>query len=263
MPPSPSAGRRSVLCSLLAVGAGTVLRPMLGFAQPRRMLTRPIPSSGEALPVVGLGQLDHVQRGQRSRRARRLRRGHAQLLRGWRPDDRLLADVRLLAGGDRIRPHQARRAVASSFPPTRSGSPRVRSGRAQIEKSRRHLERPALRPRAGPQPALVAGASADAVRDEGGRRDPLRRRNDIGRPASPARSNRSCVSQPIDFVQVSYSAVERDVEARILPLARDRGIGVIVNRPFREGALIRAVQASAAFPAGRAKPTAPTGRNSS
>jgi diketogulonate reductase-like aldo/keto reductase len=30
-------------------------------------------------------------------------------------------------------------------------------------------------------------------------------------------------------------------EDRILPLARDRGIGVIVNRPFREGALIRSI----------------------
>ena len=47
---------------------------------------------------------------------------------------------------------------------------------------------------------------------------------------------------PLDFVQVSYSAVERDVEARILPLARDRGIAVVINRPFREGALIRSVK---------------------
>ena len=47
---------------------------------------------------------------------------------------------------------------------------------------------------------------------------------------------------PLDFIQVSYSAVERDVEARILPLARDRGIAVVINRPFREGALIRAMK---------------------
>ena len=45
-------------------------------------------------------------------------------------------------------------------------------------------------------------------------------------------------SQPIDFVQVTYNVVDRDVEARILPLARDRGVAVIVNRPFRQGALI-------------------------
>jgi diketogulonate reductase-like aldo/keto reductase len=45
-------------------------------------------------------------------------------------------------------------------------------------------------------------------------------------------------SQPIDFVQISYSLVDRDIEKRILPLAQDRGIAIIVNRPFREGALL-------------------------
>ena len=44
--------------------------------------------------------------------------------------------------------------------------------------------------------------------------------------------------QPLDFVQLTYNALDREPERRLLPLARDRGIAVIVNRPYRRGALI-------------------------
>jgi diketogulonate reductase-like aldo/keto reductase len=43
--------------------------------------------------------------------------------------------------------------------------------------------------------------------------------------------------EPIDFVQFSYNVVDREAEKRLLPLASERGIAVIVNRPFRQGAL--------------------------
>jgi len=46
-------------------------------------------------------------------------------------------------------------------------------------------------------------------------------------------------SRKLDFVQITYNIVDREVEARILPLARERGSGVIVNRPFQEGDLIK------------------------
>ncbi|SCZ62746.1 aldo/keto reductase [Thiohalomonas denitrificans] len=49
-------------------------------------------------------------------------------------------------------------------------------------------------------------------------------------------------SQPIDFVQVTYNAVDREVESRILPLAVERNIAVIANRPYQGGSLINKVQ---------------------
>ena len=49
-------------------------------------------------------------------------------------------------------------------------------------------------------------------------------------------------SQPLDFVQLTYNIVDRDAEDRLLPLAADRGMAVIVNRPFRQGALTRRLE---------------------
>jgi diketogulonate reductase-like aldo/keto reductase len=46
----------------------------------------------------------------------------------------------------------------------------------------------------------------------------------------------------LDFVQVNYSLGEREADRRILPLARDRGIAVLVNRPFSEGGLFQRVR---------------------
>jgi aryl-alcohol dehydrogenase-like predicted oxidoreductase len=45
-------------------------------------------------------------------------------------------------------------------------------------------------------------------------------------------------TEPIDFVAFSYNIVDREVEDVLLPLAAERGIAVIINRPFQEGALI-------------------------
>ena len=49
-------------------------------------------------------------------------------------------------------------------------------------------------------------------------------------------------SEPLDFVQVNYSLGEREAERRILPLARERGVAVLVNRPFSEGGLFGRVR---------------------
>jgi len=46
-------------------------------------------------------------------------------------------------------------------------------------------------------------------------------------------------AEPLDFVQLPYSVSVPDAEQRLLPLAQERGIAVLVNRPFEEGALTR------------------------
>lgn len=46
-------------------------------------------------------------------------------------------------------------------------------------------------------------------------------------------------TETLDFVQINYSADEREAERRILPLAAERGMAVIINRPFGGGGLLR------------------------
>ena len=45
-----------------------------------------------------------------------------------------------------------------------------------------------------------------------------------------------------DFTQVNYSITERQSEERLLPLAADRGVAVLVNRPFMNGAYFRRLE---------------------
>jgi aryl-alcohol dehydrogenase-like predicted oxidoreductase len=49
-------------------------------------------------------------------------------------------------------------------------------------------------------------------------------------------------SEPIDFVQMAYSIRVRNAEERLLPLAADKGVAVIVNRPYEGGGAFRAVR---------------------
>jgi len=57
-----------------------------------------------------------------------------------------------------------------------------------------------------------------------------------------AEMERVLAKEPFDFVQFTYSLADRDVEQRLLPLAAERGIAVIINRPFDGGSLFGLVR---------------------
>lgn len=68
----------------------------------------------------------------------------------------------------------------------------------------------------------------------------------MGITTSHGRSHRDLETilrqEPFDFVQFSYNIEDRSVEDRLLPLAADRGIAVLVNRPYQRGTLFGAVK---------------------
>ena len=49
-------------------------------------------------------------------------------------------------------------------------------------------------------------------------------------------------TESLDFLQINYSLLEQESARRLLPLAAERGVAVIVNRPFAEGALFSRVK---------------------
>ncbi len=51
--------------------------------------------------------------------------------------------------------------------------------------------------------------------------------------------------QPLDFVQLSYNIENRTAEQRLLPIAQERGIATLINRPYQRGSLFRRVRGKA------------------
>src|SRR5438552_19187815 len=49
-------------------------------------------------------------------------------------------------------------------------------------------------------------------------------------------------TEKLDFLQINYSLMEREAEQHVLPLAQERGVAVIVNRPFGAGDLFDKVR---------------------
>jgi aryl-alcohol dehydrogenase-like predicted oxidoreductase len=52
-------------------------------------------------------------------------------------------------------------------------------------------------------------------------------------------------NEPFDFVQFSYNIMNRTVEQRLLPIAKERGIATLINRPFARGDLFSVVKGQA------------------
>lgn len=48
-------------------------------------------------------------------------------------------------------------------------------------------------------------------------------------------------NEKLDFIQCCYNIATRDAEKELLPVARDKGVAVLINRPFREGGLFNIV----------------------
>jgi diketogulonate reductase-like aldo/keto reductase len=219
------AGGAALLALAPAARAAAALSPLL----------RAIPASGERVPVVGLGSWITFNVGQDAAGLA----ASTEVIRAF------------LAGGGRMidsSPMYGSAQATIGHALTKLGHPKaawsadkvwdgdLARGTAQMETSRQRwgVERFDLMQvhnLLGWQahlPRLFEMKAAGRLRYVGISTSHGRRHDDVAQIMR---------SQPLDFVQLTYNLVDREVEQRLLPLARDRGIAVIVNRPFRQGAL--------------------------
>jgi diketogulonate reductase-like aldo/keto reductase len=240
--------RRRFLTSLTATGAAVMFRPPgagahpgPGAGHPGTILTRPIPrsSSGETLPLVGLGSWGTFNVGDDVV----ARDACAEVMRAFFAEGGRLIDSSPMYGSSQevigyglAKLGHPKRLFSADKVWISSGE----KGPAQIAESERRwgvarfdlLQVHNVMSWEEHLPTLFSMKKAGRVGYVGITTSHGRRHEEI---------EKIMRSQPIDFVQVTYNAVDREVEERILPLALERRISVICNRPFQRGALIHRV----------------------
>lgn len=233
--PTPSPGRRFVLQAMLAAGGGALLKPSAAAQAP--LITRPIPSSGEQLPVVGLGSWITFNVGKDPK----ARATCTEVVRAFFAGGGRLIDSSPMYGS-------AQSVIGDAL--ARLGHPQALFAADKVWTGSRGAEQIATSRTLWriPRFDLLQVHNLLAWEDHLPlllRMKAEKRLRYVGITTSEGRRHGEFVkimeSQPLDFVQLSYNVLDREVEGRILPLARERRIAVIVNRPFRQGELTQAL----------------------
>jgi diketogulonate reductase-like aldo/keto reductase len=249
MSPDPEDGpmtrptRRALIRTLAGGALGALLRPYAALASaplPWAPLARAIPSSGEKLPVVGLGTWITFNVGDDPV----LRDESAAVMKAFFGAGGRVIDSSPMYGSSQEVVGYGLARLGRKADVFSAGKVWIGSGEdgpEQIEESRSQwgvhrfdlLQVHNLLAWEEHLPRLLDMKASGRVRYVGVTTSEGRRHEEIEQIMS---------TRPIDFVQVSYNVRDRDVERRILPLAQEQGIAVLINRPFRQGALTREVE---------------------
>ena len=226
--------RRELFGLTLAAGLARNASPLLRAVQADAPARR-IPSTGEMLHPIGLGSWITFNVGD----DRAARAACAQVIRAFLDGGGRMIDSSPMYGSSQSVIGEALASLPNpqrAFSADKVWTSRA-DGRGQIEETRRHWRLPKLdlvqvHNLLGWEehlPTLFEMKRAGRIRYVGITTSEGRRHADL---------ERLLRQHPLDFVQLTYNPVDREVEQRLLPLAADRGIAVIVNRPFQQGALV-------------------------
>lgn len=231
-------GRRHWLAgsATAALAAGWPFNTAAASPDSTRVLTRSIPATGEALPLVGLGSWITFNVGDDET----ARNASAEVVRAFFAAGGRMIDSSPMYGSSQATIGHALARLgrpAALFSAEKVWVGDAARGTAQMETSRGLWGVPRfdlmqihnLLAWQEHLPRLLAMKAAGQLRYVGITTSEGRRHAEI---------EQILRTQPIDFVQISYNLLDREVEQRILPLAQERRVAVIVNRPFREGRLL-------------------------
>ena len=196
------------------------------------MITRKIPSTGEAIPVIGLGTSGPFEVGADAAARAPLREVIDAFFEGG---GRLIDTSPMYSTAERVLGELLSPAQQKDcFMATKVWAYGTGAGISQMNDSARLLQhRPLdliqvhnLRDLAVQLATLRAWKAEGRVRYIGVTHYTVATHGELARVIEREKP---------DFVQFNYSALTRDAESRLLPLATDRGIAVIVNRAFEDG----------------------------
>ena len=231
--------RRSALRTLAAAGCAALASSALRAAEPQ---LRAIASTGERIPAIGLGTWITFDVGPGEARHAR-----GEILRAFREAGGRLVDSSPMYGDAEatLGAEYARIGREPAlFAATKVWTVGELPGRRQIEKSRTlwGVARFDLLQVHNLLDWQTHLATLKAMKAEG-------RVRYIGITTSHGRRHDLVEDllrkERLDFVQVTYSLADREVESRLLGLAMDRGTAVIANRPFDGGAMFQRVRGKA------------------
>jgi diketogulonate reductase-like aldo/keto reductase len=232
--------RRQFLKTLAALWASALV-PATGAASREKLISKPIPSSGESMPVIGLGSSRTFNVGDDIA----ARNACAEVIRHFLDAGGRMIDSSPMYGSSQPVIGYALDKLGRSSEVFSADKVWISSpgkGLRQMEASRRywgvksfdlmqvhnlvswqeHLE------------TLYKMKEAGDIRYVGITTSHGRRHKDFEEVMK---------IRELDFVQFSYNLIDREAERRLLPLAAERGIAVIVNRPFQRGDLIDRLEA--------------------
>jgi diketogulonate reductase-like aldo/keto reductase len=234
--------RRTLLKIFCGLGfaAGTV--PSWLLAKSRQAIQKPIPVSGEMLPVIGMGSSRTFDVSDAQASAALL-----PVLQAFFDEGGALIDSSPMYGnaeqvlGDLLQQVDHKRALFAATKVWIDGKQR---GVEQMHRSMRRMgvERFDLMQIHNLRDWQVHLETLNSWKNEG-------RIRYLGITTSHGRFHDELEaimeSEPLDFVQFSYNIANREVENRLLPLAHERKIAVLANRPYARGDLFRVVKGKA------------------